>query len=191
MGLPDSTPISAKAIRAIQGRVNDGIPESELRNAILGCRNSDWHMKRGKHSKRDGAVRNELSLIFRDAESVREFCDLAGPNPSPENRNDGHVSLASAEIVESPAAKKVWAKAVPIIKQSLPAATFGMWIDPLLPYGEADGVLVILDSTGQAGEWVNRRYSKLMLEAVKRCVGGDAYSAVRVIDETTLELQAA
>lgn len=61
--------LDTKRRAAVQARLKDGYTVADLKQAIDGCRNSDWHMGRNK----DGKVFNDLELICRDAGKVDGF----------------------------------------------------------------------------------------------------------------------
>lgn len=61
--------------------IDDRDGRDECMRAIDGCHASDYHMRRGEYSSRDGAIHDGIQLIFRDAEKLEGFIALA-PSPS-------------------------------------------------------------------------------------------------------------
>jgi hypothetical protein len=154
--------------------------EDQIRRAVIGCTSSDWHMKRGKHANRDGPRHDDLPFILRSIENVERFAEMAG---------DRDLRPVKSPISESPAAARAWDQVKEKLRAAVPESTFDIWIAPLEAAGEREGILVLLDTTGNGGiaEWVRRRYSGLLKEAVVAVADGD-YTDVEIIDETGLEL---
>jgi hypothetical protein len=180
MGRNGSAKFGPKRQRVIRDRLREGITVEEIRAAIRGCANSDYHMKRGKHAHREGPLYDDLTLILRDPEHVEQFVALApaGSSAGP----DAQVG----PVDETEAAASAWKAGKELLEASLSPETFGIWIAPLEVVGERGGRLVLLDSSSQGvGKWVLRKYRALILEAV-----GD-FDDIEIVDETQLELEAA
>lgn len=178
-GRNSSTLFSEKRKRVIRMRLKDGHDRAEILRAVVGCSKSDWHMKRGKHAKREGPKRDELTLILRDTEHVEDFAKLA---------SDEWVPEEFIPIGESKAATEAWEKAKERLRSSLPESTFEMWIAPLEAAGERDGKLVLLDTSdgGSVGGWAKRRYRGLINEAL----GEESdYTDIEIVNHDDLEMQ--
>jgi hypothetical protein len=176
-GRNGSTQFTPKRRKATKARLQDSTLD-ELRAAIAGCAASDWHQKRGKHANRDGKIEDDLALIFRNRDNVERFAKMA-PGDTP--------TAPSAPITDLEKAVAVWDEAKKVIASSIPESTFNLWIAPLEAAGERDGHLVLIDSQGSGG-WTSR-YSALIREALE--AGDSGYTTIELIDEKTLELEAA
>jgi hypothetical protein len=181
MGRNGTTKFGPKRQRVIRARLREGVTVDELRAAIRGCANSDYHMKRGKHAHRDGPVYDDLTLILRDPEHVEQFVALA-----PAGSSAGPDAQAVGPVKETEAAASAWKAGKDLLENSLPTSTFRIWIGPLEVAGERGDRLVLVDTSEHGiGKWVLRRYRALILEAV-----GD-FDDIEIVDETQLELEAA
>ena len=183
-GRSQATKFSPKRRRVIGRRLKDGLTEDQLRRAVIGCANSDWHMKRGKHERREGQRHDELTFILRNIENVERFAEMAGDRGAA-------GSASKAPFSESPAAVDVWERVKKELRSAVPESTFEIWFEPLLGAGERDGSLVILDSSGGGiATWVERRYRPLIEDTIQKIGEGD-YQGFEFIDAEGLELEAA
>lgn len=175
-----STKFSPKRQRAIRARLKEGWTPEQLRRAIAGCAGSDWHMKRGRWTNREGGPRTELTLILADTEHVEDF--IARP-PVP---GLSAAAAGASPILESETAFASWKDAKRLLSEQLKKSTFEIWMAPLEAIGERDDKLVLLDTSAHgAGVQVNRRYRALVLEAL------DGFDDMEIVDEKQLELEAA
>ena len=72
---PKRTILSPTRQRKIEGRLKDGYadPEGMIKEAILGCAGSDFHMARGRYH---GQKRyNDIELICRSPEKLEAFAE--------------------------------------------------------------------------------------------------------------------
>lgn len=66
-----------KRIAAIRGRLRDGFSETEIKQAILGCSYSRFHM-----GQNDAGIRyNDITLICRNAAKIEQFLEFYFSNP--------------------------------------------------------------------------------------------------------------
>jgi hypothetical protein len=65
--------LDAKRKRAIAARLKDGYSVDDIKQAIDGCRQSDWHMGRNDRQQ----PFNDIELICRDAAKVDGFRERA------------------------------------------------------------------------------------------------------------------
>lgn len=59
---------------------------------------------------------------------------------------------------------------------AVPESTFGIWLAPIEPVG-ADGATLLLAAPDGIREWVQRRYTRLIIEALE----GTGYTAVEFV----------
>jgi hypothetical protein len=178
-GRNGSTKFGPKRQRVIRARLREGGTPEEMRAAITGCLRSDYHMKRGKHSRREGPVYDELTLILRDPEHVEQFAALA-----PTGIPAGLPASSTGPIRESLEATTAWEAAKAQLGDTVEGAAFDIYIAPLEAAGEREGRLVLAAGVEIVG-WVNRRFRELIREVL------DDFDDVEILDKAQLELQAA
>jgi hypothetical protein len=181
-GRNGDTRLTEKRLEAGRARLAEGFTPKDLRRAVLGCVRSDWHMKRGRWADRDEEVKDELASIFYDADSIERLKDIAGKDaPEFDGSPDPITDLGRAQ--------PVWEAAKKALEGMVPEATYNLWIQPLEVAGfRQSGRMVLVDNAERAS-WQNRRYRTLIGEALEAVGAGT--TDVEVIDEKTLELEAA
>ncbi len=78
----------------IRRRLRESFSEAELRAAIDGCRASPWHQGENE----SGTRYVELSLIFRNAENIERFCELAETPPRPRSTASSVQATKDARV---------------------------------------------------------------------------------------------
>jgi hypothetical protein len=68
--------------------------------------------------------------------------------------------------METAEAAEAWAEARELIRRSVPASVFSIWIEPVQLVGEDNGLLVLAAPSGLI-QWLLRRYHHLFDEAVR------------------------
>jgi DnaA N-terminal domain len=110
------------------------------------------------------AVRRERvrngSLRKRDLNAV------ATKHSSEAARREEREARLRPKVVSSAEAGRSWNATRAHLAAALPPATFALWVEPLRCIGEVDDALA-LEAPEQVHGWTERRYGKLIGEAVR------------------------
>jgi hypothetical protein len=177
-GRNGSTQFTPKRRRLTKARIADS-SEDELRRAIAGCAGSDFHMKRGRHANRDGAIFDDLARIFKSRDDVEGFAAMPGP------RFEGRRQAESVMVMEDQAAIEVWEETKTHLRETLDAEAFDRWIAPLEGVGRRGSDLVLVDSSGRG---ILSDYRELIAAALAKT---GIKAGLEIVDETALELERA
>lgn len=77
---------------------------------------------------------------------------------------------ATAEVALTPESQLAWVNSVFHLRLSVPESTFNLWLRDLSLIG-VQGETVVLDAPVDKRSWIERRYSTLILEALKAADG--------------------
>ncbi len=132
---------------------------------------------------------NGINAPLRDvAVAFRRWLDNAPVSPP---RSQGAPTpskpIPTEPVAETGRAAGAWKAAKQLLSGQVPQTSFRLWIEPLEVAGERLGKLVLVDTSnnGGLGNWVNRRYRPLILEAT------EGFDDLEIVDEMQLELEAA
>jgi len=183
-GRNGSTRLTPNRRTVVRARLDEGREIAFVKQAIVNVAASDWHMKRGKFAKRDGLPQSDLTLICRNGETLEKYAAMGADGGS----SGAAGSKPKAPITDPDGAAARWDTAKERLKASIEESTHSIWVEPFEAAGERDGTLVLVDTTEQGGisSWAARRYTTLFLEALE-----GAYTAIEIVDEKQLELEAA
>ncbi|HET9198207.1 MAG TPA: hypothetical protein VFN92_08155 [Solirubrobacterales bacterium] len=169
--------------RAIRARLGEGRPPEFIKQAVANVAASDWYMKRGKYSRRDGQPHDDLTLICRNGEQLEQYARMGGGEAStvaPASR----IVVAGAELADEEKAIADWEAAKERLRPDVSEESFATWCEPLEAAGVRDGRLVLVDSSEQGGGRWTRDLRRTLLPAL------DGYADVEIVDEVQLEYEA-
>jgi hypothetical protein len=177
-----STQLTPGRRTAVKARLDEGRDIAFIKRAIANAATSPFHQGKNDQKRRY----DDLTLICRNGEKLEQFAEMGtggsivGGAPSP-RRPDG-------PIIETDRSKAAWGAAKKALERSLPGSTYKLWIEPFEVAGEREGTLVLVDSSDGGGlkEWADRRYRKILIDALE-----GAFADVELVDEKQLELEAA
>lgn len=178
-----SSKLTPNRRRAVTARLKEGRPPGFIKQAIANVAASDWHMKRGRHSRREGRVHDDLTLICKNGELLEQYAGMGGgaailqkaAPPEPTRLNAG-------ELRDEAKAREDWRAAKARLRSELNEDSYRAWVEPLEAAGVRDGRLVLVDSTEHGGgRWTRQLRSTLV---------PDGYADVEIVDEIQLEYEA-